>query len=252
MNLKLPKATVDMFPLVNLVRHGRIPDYAMDHALTSRGETEALARGRELAETVLPGETIAFYSGPARRARQTAALIRDGLQAGLAELAVEATILPVVAVEDDLENCQCYLGGHRYDLTFAILDAARWQSRQANPPADAAACAEFLDHLWHVAPDSMGYWLDYSGPGAESPEAVNKRTLSFLANRLKNGPDQTERQRHVAVTHSGNLRALLRLAFGYDIGSDMPYIDVITVTKGRIFYREAMAELPDESQPGPA
>ncbi len=243
MNLNLPKTSRDMFPIINLVRHGRIPDYAMDHYLTPQGREEAIARGRELAETVISGETISFYSGPARRARQTAALVQAGLQTALAEKNIEVTIRPTIAVEDILENCQCILDGLHYDLMYPLLDAARWQSQQ-NAPADAQACADFLYNLWHTADDAMAYWLDYSGPGAESVKAVNQRTLAFVENRFDSPVVAESPQRHVAVTHSGNLRAYLRLAFGSDIGHKMPYVDVITVTNEQVYYQADVTSRP--------
>ncbi len=237
MPIQLPQTTTEMFPIVNLVRHGRIPDYAMDRYLTPQGEDEAIARGRELAETILPNEVINFYSAPARRARHTASLVKQGLTERLAEKGITAMLQSAIAVEDILENCQCLLDGLRYEPTYAMLDAARWQSQADNPPPDAQACVKFLDNLWNGPADAMGYWLDYTGIGAETSDVVNQRTLAFLAGVFQSA-GQGEVTRHIAVTHSGNLRAYLRSVFGHDIGHQMPYVDVVTVTRDQVYYQD--------------
>lgn len=228
-----PRLKADQFPVVQFVRHGRIPNYSMDHHITEQGVVEATGRGVALSETLLPDETLYFSSGPARRARQTSAAVMRGVKDASKKALVGRD---AVAVYDELENCQCYLNGDRHDLTYPILDAARWLAVQENPPADAAACEEFLYNMWHVTDDAMAYWMAYQGAGAEPAVEAADRLVSFYLQKTSGKAGVLDR--YIAVTHSGPLRALLVRIFGHDIGVHMPYADFVTITAdGQVYYR---------------
>lgn len=232
-DVTLPDLSTERFPVVQLVRHGRIPNYSMDHHLTDQGKVEARERGIALAATLLADETLYFCSGPARRARQTAQNVMKGVIEAGADIMLGRHS---VAVFDELENCQCYLNGDRHDLTYPILDAARWLSEQDDPPADASACKEFLHTMWHVTDDAMAYWMAYQGAGAEPASEAADRLQAFIADRF--ATDNAPHTRHIAVTHSGPLRAYLTRIFGKDVGVHMPYVDVATITAdGKVYYR---------------
>ena len=58
--------------VVDLVRHGNIPGYEGDVALTDEGRQAARRTGRRLADGLEDEAVVAFLHGPARRARETA------------------------------------------------------------------------------------------------------------------------------------------------------------------------------------
>lgn len=227
-----------MLPVVHLVRHGRIPDYQTDRPLTAEGEQEALAVGRKLAASVKPGETISFFSSPARRARQTAALLGDGLRQVLAEQQITATIVEPIIVDDRLENNRFYLDGVGYDPIYPLLEIARWR-RHENPSPQREAAVTFQTEFWH-APDSVAYWLTQPSDLAESPEAVVERLQALLAERLV---EDHSLRRDVFVTHSANLRAFLRLIFGHDPGSP-PFSGMVTISDGQVHYQGQIGDFP--------
>ncbi|MFQ5611613.1 MAG: histidine phosphatase family protein [Anaerolineae bacterium] len=222
--------------IVHLVRHGRIPDHRADHPLTPEGRGEALAAGRGLAAGVRPGETIRFFASPTRRTRQTAALLRQGLSAGLAQAKVDAVLEPVV-IDDRLENLQFYLDGLSYDPVQPLLDAARWRLQTTGSPA-YEACVAFQSAFWG-SPDPMDYWLTHPSQAVEAPEAVAARTRSYIAERL----GDPRPGRAVCVSHAANLRAFLRLVFGRDPG-EPAFCGMLTASEGRVEYRGQLGHFP--------
>jgi broad specificity phosphatase PhoE len=216
--------------IVHLVRHGRIPNYDTDQSLTAQGREEAWAVGRGLAAAIRPGETVRFFSSPARRARETAALLRDGLSATLAEMNVAATLVTQVEVDDRLQNNQFYLNGASYDPIVPLLDIARWRL-QENPGPENEAAVTLQTEFW-TAPDPVTYWLTQPNKLAESPAAVVKRLQACLLEHLEGNAFR----RDICVTHSANLRAFLRQVFGYDPGPP-PFSGMLTVSEGRVEYQ---------------
>jgi broad specificity phosphatase PhoE len=228
------------YPVLNLVRHSRVADYACDVSITAQGIEEARNRGRELAAKLPDGETIFVHAGPARRARQTANALLEGLRE---ILHARSNIHPTVNIDDRLENCQCLIAGNRFDVNYAMLDAAKELSRHPAAPADTRDTVRFLTRIWHETDDAMDAWMNHDGPGAESPATVNARTQDFLNAML--GDPRAGRIRHIAVTHSGNLRAYLKLAFAQDIGGkQMPYVDILTVNHDEVDYHGTRSARP--------
>ncbi|MFQ5578467.1 MAG: phosphoglycerate mutase family protein, partial [Anaerolineae bacterium] len=172
-----------MMPIVHLVRHGRIPDYETDRPLTEAGMEEAFAVGQTLAARLRPGETVRFFSSPARRARQTAALLRDGLTGALARSGQTATVTPIVEVDDRLQNLQFLLDGLSYDPIHPLFEVIRHRQAQT-PSPHYRACADFHAGFWN-SPDPMAYWLTHPSPAIEPPEAVAGRIRDYVAALLE-------------------------------------------------------------------
>lgn len=223
-----------MSTIVHLVRHGRIPNYEADQSLTAEGRTEALAVGRGLAASIRPGEIIRFCSSPARRARETAALLREGLRQALAEIKVAAEISLPVEVDDRLQNNQFYLNGSSYDPMLPLIDVARWRlQEQASPEIQA-----FLDlqiGFWS-APDPVAYWLNHPHLLAESPQAVAERVQACLIERMRLESTDHSLRRDICVSHSANLRAFLLHIFGRDLGPP-DFSGMLTISQGQVEYQ---------------
>lgn len=244
MRLIPPEVNDTTSPIVHLVRHGHIPNYLTDQPLSAEGEHESLEVGRQLAIYIRPDETISFYSSPSRRARQTAAMIRAGLQEALSRHEVAATVVKPVTVDDRLQNSQFYLGHLSYDPIYPLLDIARWRLHEA-PSPQTEACAKYQAEFWS-APDPVAYWLNHPSKFAESPEAVIERTWNCLLDHLAeqdNGDDGI--RRHVCVTHSANLRAFLQLIFGEDPGPP-PFSGMLTISDNQVYYQGQVGEFPSQ------
>jgi broad specificity phosphatase PhoE len=226
--------------VIHLFRHGRIPDYHTDQPLSPDGCQETLLTGRKLAEHIQAGETINFFSSPTRRTRQTAELLREGLNKALAERNVEATVGPVL-VNDRLCNCQFILGGLTYDPIRPLFDVARWRL-QETASVEYQACVTFQTEFWG-SPDPMAYWLTHLSEAAEAPEAVAERTRAFLAERLAEGVGANSPQRDICIAHSANLRSFLRLVFGRDPG-EPEFCGALTVSAGQVCYQGQTARFP--------
>ena len=213
---------------VYLVRHGRIPNHRADHPLTVAGSQEAVAVGQQLAAQIQPDEIIGFFASPARRTRQTAACLQQGIAMELNRSNVTAMLKPLVVV-DPLQNMQLYLEGLSYDPVRPLFAAARWlfQEQPASPQHKASVA--FQDRFWRAS-DPPGFWLDCPSSAAEAPESVAQRTKQYIDERLRG------RGHHICVTHSANLRAFLRLIFGSDPG-EPDYCAVVTVHKDQVCYQ---------------
>lgn len=220
--------------IIHLVRHGRIPDYKTDQSLTELGRQEALAAGRELSAQIKPGETIRFFCGPSCRTRETAALLRAGLSAALAESGVTATIEPTVAVDDYLQDIKFYLDGASYSPITPLLEIARWRLQQSSA-AELQAFADYQYAFW-TDPDPVGYWLTHPSPVVESPEAAARRIRAFVAERLAASEVHPQLRREVCVTHSPLLRSFLQGVFGQAFGPPS-FNGMLTIEAGRVHYQ---------------
>jgi broad specificity phosphatase PhoE len=227
--------------IIHLVRHGRIPNYDSDQSLTAEGREEALAVGRELAALVRPGETIRFFSSPARRARETAALLRNSLGEALTEMKLTATLIPVIEVDDRLQNNQFYINGTSYDLTVPLLDIVRWRLHE-NPTPQNEVRVIYLTEFWH-APDPVTYWLTHPHDTIESPEAVSKRVRACLSEHLAETGEGSSLRRDICVTHSANLRAFLQQVFGHDPGPPA-FSGMLTISNSQVEYQGQIADFP--------
>lgn len=227
-----------MSTIIHVVRHGRIPNYNTDQSLTAEGREEALAVGRGLAALIQPGETIRFCSSPARRARETAALLGQSIAATLAETRTEATLITPIAVDDRLQNNQFYLNGSSYDPMIPLLDMAHWRV-QSMPSPENEAFLTYQTEFWS-APDPVTYWLTHPSPLAESPAAVVERLQACLKERLAGQGDNNSLRREICVTHSANIRAFLRRVFGRDPGPPA-FSGMLTLSAGQVEYQGQVA-----------
>jgi broad specificity phosphatase PhoE len=223
-----------MSTIIHLVRHGRIPNYDTDQSLTAEGREEALAVGRGLAALIRPGETLRFFSSPARRARETAALLRDSIREALTEVNTSTTIIPTVVVDDRLQNNQFYLNGSSYDPIVPLLDIAHWRVN-TTPSPENEAFLTYQTEFWN-APDPVTYWLTQPSPLAESPEAVVERLRACLKERLAEKVAGNSLRRDICVTHSANIRAFLCQVFGRDPGPPA-FSGMLTIRKGQVEYQ---------------
>lgn len=227
------------YPIVHLVRHGPIPNYQTDQPLTTEGRQKVLAIGRELASQIRPGETISFYSSPTRRTRQTAELLREGLQKALSQMKQNATIIPIVTVADNLQNLQFYLDGLSYDPIQPLFEVARWRLQQANLPQYQASVA-FQAEFW-ASSDPMAYWLTHLSPTVESPQSVATRTQTYIKECLARNAQTNGPRRDICVTHSANLRAFLQSILGDDPG-EPEFCGMAIISEGRVYYRGEVGE----------
>lgn len=224
-----------MSTIIHLVRHGRIPNYDADQSLTAQGREEVLAVGRGLGGLIKPGETVRFCSSPARRARETAALLGQGI----VKTNTTAVLVTPIAVDDRLQNSQVYLNGSSYDPMLPLLDVARWRVQTAPSPENEAVLA-YQTQFWS-APDPITYWLTHSSPLAESPEAVVERLRAGLRERLAGPEGDHSLRREICVTHSANIRAFLRQVFGRDLGTPA-FGEMLTISDGQVEYQGQVAD----------
>lgn len=223
-----------MSTIIHLVRHGRIPNYEADQSLTPAGRAEALAVGRGLAASIRPGETIRFHSSPARRARETAASLCEGLRQALAEVKVAAAVSLPVQVDDRLQNNQFYLNGSSYDPMLPLIDVARWRW-QEQPSPEIQAFLDLQIGFWSAS-DPVAYWLNNPHPLAESPQAVAERVQACLIERMRETNADNCLYREICVSHSANLRAFLRHVFGRDLGTP-GFSEMLTISQGQVEYQ---------------
>ncbi len=231
-----------MSTIIHLARHGRIADYKTDQPLTELGRQEALAAGQALAAQIKAEETICFFSGPSRRTRETAALLRDGLREGLRMRGLTALIEPVVRVDDHLQDLKFYLDGASYSPITPLLEIARWRLQQ-QPSAELQAFAGYQAEFW-AGSDPVGYWLSHPSPVVESPEAVVRRVQAFVAGRLADSEAQLQPRREIGVTHSPLLRSFLQVVFGQTVGPP-PFNGMLTIEAGRVHYQGQTANFSD-------
>lgn len=229
-----------MTTIIHLVRHGRIPNYDADQPLTAEGRAEALTVGRGLAASIRPGETIRLCSSPARRARETAKFLCEGLRLALAEMKVTAAISLPVEVDDRLQNNQFYLNGSGYDPMLPLLDMARWRLHE-QPSPENQSFVDLQTGFWG-APDPVAYWLAHPHPLAEPPEAVAERVRTCLIERLNETAAGSSLRRDICVSHSANLRAFLRHVFGQDLGPPA-FNSMLTVSQGQVEYQGQVGKL---------
>lgn len=238
MNSDQSNPATNTFPIVHLVRHGPIADHEADRSLTVEGRKKALDTGRALAAQIRRGETITFFSSPARRTRQTAAWLRDGLVEAVSEMDLVAAVVPITAIDDRLQNLQLYLDGLSYDPMRPLFEVVRWRSQQTPSPQYEAYVA-FHTGFWNSS-DQLGYWLTHPSSAVEAPEAVAGRTQAFIAGRLAEATERNGLYRDICVTHAANLRAFLWLVFGSDPG-EPPFCGMVTVTAGQVYYQGQVA-----------
>jgi broad specificity phosphatase PhoE len=241
MNLVPTKVEPTLSPIVHLVRHGRIPDYMTDRPLTVEGEQDSLAVGRELASHIRSEEQVSFFSSPSLRARQTAALIRDGILEALSEGTVAATVAAPILIDDRLKNNLIFVGGVDYDPIEPLLDMARWQLHE-NPTAQNEACAAYVAGFWGTS-DPVAYWLTRPSEFAESPAVVVERTQACLADHLADSLNDACPRRAICVTHSANLRSFLSTVFGADPGPPL-FSSMLTITDDRVYYQGQVGVWP--------
>jgi broad specificity phosphatase PhoE len=228
-------------PVGCLVRHGRILDYRTDQPLTAQGRREARDVGRAMANDIRGVERVRFYSGPSRRTRETAALLRDGLRSVVAEKDLHIDVFPVVAVEDRLQNFQFYLNGLSYDPIEPLMDVSRWRSME-NPSRHHKACVAFHTAFWRSA-DPMGYWLTHPSEAVESPQSVAERTYACVTHHLNEAVRASERRRDICVTHSANLRAFLQRVFG-DVPGEPPFCGIVLISAGLVHWEGQVTPFP--------
>jgi hypothetical protein len=75
----------------------------------------------------------------------------------------------------------------------------------------------------------------------ESPEAVLRRTQTFLAERLAEKVEDSQARRDVCVTHSPLLRIFLQTVFNREFGPP-PFSGMLTIAAGRVQYQNHMAD----------
>lgn len=228
-------------PAVYLVRHGRIPDYRTDQPLTAQGRREASAAGRAISDDISGSERVRVFSGPSRRTRETAALLRDGLRSALAEKEMHIDVSPVVDVEDWLQNFQFYLDSLSYDPIEPLMDVSLWRS-QEHPSRHYKACVAFHTAFWRSA-DPMGFWLTHPSEAAESPQSVAERTYAGVAHHLKESARAAEVKCDICVTHSANLRAFLQRVFGR-APSEPPFCGIVLIRGGWVRYEGQTTRFP--------
>jgi broad specificity phosphatase PhoE len=241
MNILNPGLSSEEYPIVHLVRHGRVANYQGDVPLTLEGRKEAIGAGCDLAAEIRRGEIINFFSSPARRARQTAVLLKESLGEELTRRDIPVTVNPVIEVDDRLQICQLFMDGSSYDFTEGLTDVALWRL-QENPSQEHEICAKYLKGFWGSG-DPVGYWLTHPSAVVESPDMTANRTRDYIAERLARAPAGGELRRDICVTHSANIRVFLKLIFGKDPG-DPPFCKTIEVSGGLVFHGEQSGKFP--------
>lgn len=213
-----------MSTVAYLVRHGEVEHHRSDIAITARGREQAASAAGALADRIAEGDTVLVCHAPVNRVRETAEIVYARLL---------ARRIPRV----NLRPPQIDLALSNVRFTFRSDDGDRLEEpsqlyEEINDPAYLKnipqAWVDFYGGFWKSA-DPMGYWLTHdSGGGAETPASV----LCRFQERLKtivdaDGVGRT-RTHSILVTHSGAMRAVLRHAFGSDLG-EPEFCGIITV-----------------------
>lgn len=203
--------------VIHVVRHGHIPSHESDVALTAEGQSAVRETGQQLAAAVDGAETISFLHGPARRARQTAWGIYDGLKAGLRAADDATTSISAPEEHTGLRNLGLMIDGRLQEAMRLFYDQVRRAYRADPTPANADRL-EFHDSFWN-ADDPIGYWLTHPCPYAEDPNRVATRVGAVIEQLLADSSAAPiQRQRVICASHSATVRAFLRRVLGTDPG----------------------------------
>lgn len=197
---------------IHVVRHGHIPGYEGDVPLTDEGWVAARRAGRQLAEELSGDEVLSFVHGPARRARETALGIYEGLRAAED---VDQRGIEEPSVHPGLRNLGFLVDGAVQEAQRPHLDMAI-AAYEADPSSENEARLAYQRAFW-ASDDPIGYWLQHPSPYAEDPEAVAARVRRVLR-ELLSPVEEGGSRRIICATHAAPMRAFLRPLLGGDPG----------------------------------
>ncbi len=212
---------------LHLVRHGEVASHRGDIPVTEAGLAVAEEAGRRLAGDLVPDEEVHFLYAPTRRARETAAAIREGVAAG----AERARLLPPVR-EWALRNPDLYVAGRRVEM---VSTPEALSGQVPHLGAKELAGHRFFREFW-ASPDRVGYWVGHPEPPGEDAGAVARRVLTFAASLLDLPAERPERR--ICVTHSPVLRAFLRRYVTDEDPGEPDYlesVDLILIPGGPLY-----------------
>jgi broad specificity phosphatase PhoE len=196
-------------PRLILLRHGAVASHKGDQPLTSAGRAMAEDAGRRLARHELG--SVRLLSGETTRARETAALVGEGLAAAGAQVHG-----PEVAFA--LRNPDLYLAGTRVDMVSS--PEAYADQVPGLTPDDVLAVPFFSG--WFTAPDRIEWWVHHPSPPGDDAAGVAARLAGFAASLGDGGIDAPDTV--IGVTHSPVLRAVSLRFIGIDPG-EPPYLN---------------------------
>lgn len=186
-------------PRLILLRHGEVVSHQGDQPLTAAGRQQARDAGRRLAGPGLG--SVRLLSGETRRARETAALVGEGLaDPGGPDVAFA------------LRNPDLYLAGVRVDM---VSSAEAFAAQVPGLSVDHVLAVPFFSG-WFSAPDRIEWWLRHPSPPGDDAAAVAVRLAVFAASLGDAGPDGADTV--IGVTHSPLLRAVSLRFTGVDPG----------------------------------
>jgi broad specificity phosphatase PhoE len=177
--------------VVHIVRHGEIASYRPDAGLTEKGRRQSFEAGKQLVARIGEGEMVKFITSPFQRAQESNEAMIEGLNEAIREQGRE---------------------------DIKVYTSRRERRLRALDHKDDSQLRE----LSRRGEDTIGYWLRdlISEKEVESPSSVLDRVQEFvgkrqkISQRLPGGPTI----HYICVTHSPVMRALLKDAFGKDLG----------------------------------
>lgn len=225
---------------MHFARHGEVASHRGDVALTDVGVRQSRDLGRRAAGWHRGGERIRVLHADSRRAGETAIAAHGALVDALGPMA------DVVAPEAQpaLRNPDLYVAGSRVDMGSSPEAIAAQVAGRPVAGEIVAGLGFWRD--WFASDDRIGYWVAARQPRGENADAVALRLLAW-ASTLRDLPGPGLRL--LCVSHSPNLRAVVRHCFGEDPG-EPAYTEVVTVEMpdgsdgARIRWRGQQRSLP--------
>lgn len=210
---------------VLLVRHGETHGYYDDVGLTELGETQAKAKGAELAAGLTAGATVRLPH--ARTARGTATAI--ALRSSLVEALGAGTDVTVEALRPDhhFDSLQFLHDGRTVEPASAAAVRIRLADGE-QPPGWAVEYDRFdTDYrAGSAAGGPIDYWIASTTTLFEPPQVVVYRAWHGIL--AAGEPDRPDGLVVIACSHSALLRSFAAAAVGHDPGEpeNLEYVGV--------------------------
>lgn len=234
------RARSNLRVVIHLARHARVDSHRGDVPLAETGRAESEALGRRIAEQAGAGERVSVLHTQSRRAIETAVVAHAALVAALGPGADVAE----PAEQPALRNPDVYVAGWRIEFGSSP-DAIANQVPGTPVSGDDLPTLGFWRE-WFAADNRVGSWVHADDVRGEDADTVARRLIAWASTlRDASGSDQ----RVLAVSHSPNMRALLKFVLGDDPGEPEFTEDIVLAATGgadaiHVTWRDRSVQVP--------
>jgi broad specificity phosphatase PhoE len=223
---------------LHLFRHGKVDSHRGDVPLAADAGEQIDKAAAGLLARLQDGDRVAFLATQTRRSRDTAAGLRERLEASGVSL-----VLDEVREEHAIRNPDLYLAGHRVEMVSSG-EAMAAQLPDGLMSASEIEAAPFFGDFFRSA-DRIGYWLNHPDPAGEDARAVARRIIHFC--KSLGDAAGTRHLTIVAISHSPVMRAVLVQFLGLADPGEPGWVEPIIISLGEdggsISFRDANRKL---------